>query len=245
MRDGTKLHTAVYTPRTCPPVARPSCCSARRTARAPMGPTPTLRSPDRRARSPTNRGSSPTRTSAGAICRKANGKRYGPTSRQARHGLGRVVRRLRHHRLAGQERAVQQRQRRHVGHFVSGLLRARGADRRAPRARRPSSPQAPVTDYYLDDDSYHNGAFLLAHNFSFYVDFPPRGRQPRRPAARHSEFEYGTQDGYRFYLDGGSLIDMSREVRARQEPVLDDEPRAHDLRRLLEGPFDLAAPSRT
>ncbi len=47
------------------------------------------------------------------------------------------------------------------------------------------SPQAPVTDYYLNDDSYHNGAFLLAHNFSFYVDFPPRGPAAAASAARH------------------------------------------------------------
>jgi len=27
------------------------------------------------------------------------------------------------------------------------------------------SPQAPVTDYYLGDDAFHNGAFMLAANF--------------------------------------------------------------------------------
>ena len=46
------------------------------------------------------------------------------------------------------------------------------------------SPQAPVTDYYLGDDSFHNGAFLLAHNFSFYVDFPPRRGGPGTPSSR-------------------------------------------------------------
>src|ERR1019366_4109137 len=30
------------------------------------------------------------------------------------------------------------------------------------------APQAPVTDYYMGDDSYHNGAFMLAHRFNFY-----------------------------------------------------------------------------
>lgn len=71
------------------------------------------------------------------------------------------------------------------------------------------SPQAPVTDYYLGDDSFHNGAFLLAHNFSFYVDFPPRGPQP---TASHPdrEFDYGTDDGYAFYLRAGSLMEMTR-----------------------------------
>ncbi|MEI9973575.1 MAG: CocE/NonD family hydrolase [Ignavibacteriota bacterium] len=34
------------------------------------------------------------------------------------------------------------------------------------------SPQAPVTDYYMGDDVYHNGAFMLAHRFSFYMGIP-------------------------------------------------------------------------
>ena len=79
------------------------------------------------------------------------------------------------------------------------------------------SPQAPVTDYYLNDDSYHNGAFMLAHNFSFYVDFPPRGPRPRRPQ-RDTAFNYGTKDGYRFYLEGGSLMEMSRKYGLDKNP---------------------------
>jgi predicted acyl esterase len=38
------------------------------------------------------------------------------------------------------------------------------------------SPQAPVTDYYMGDDSYHNGAFMLAHRFRFYGLSPTRRR---------------------------------------------------------------------
>jgi putative CocE/NonD family hydrolase len=79
------------------------------------------------------------------------------------------------------------------------------------------SPQAPVTDYYLGDDSYHNGAFMLAHNFSFYVDFFPRGPQPRRPQ-RGKDFDYGTKDGYAFYRDGGSLLDLSRKHGLDKNP---------------------------
>ena len=79
------------------------------------------------------------------------------------------------------------------------------------------SPQGPVTDYYLGDDSYHNGAFLLAHNFSFYVDFPPRGPHPARPQPGR-DFEYGTADGYRFYLQAGSLAEMSRRYGLDRNP---------------------------
>ena len=34
-----------------------------------------------------------------------------------------------------------------------------------------ASPQAPVIDYYQGDDVYHNGAFMLAHRFRFYMGF--------------------------------------------------------------------------
>ena len=43
------------------------------------------------------------------------------------------------------------------------------------------SPQAPVTDYYLGDDDFHNGAFMLAANFGFYQDFRPRDGDPAAP----------------------------------------------------------------
>ena len=57
------------------------------------------------------------------------------------------------------------------------------------------SPQAPVTDYYLNDDSYHNGAFMLAHRFRFYQGFRQREGDPAPPPAA-LPFDYGTPDGY-------------------------------------------------
>ena len=46
------------------------------------------------------------------------------------------------------------------------------------------SPQAPVTDYYMGDDSFHNGAFMLAANFGFYTGLPARGAGPSAPQPR-------------------------------------------------------------
>src|SRR5882724_7917537 len=42
------------------------------------------------------------------------------------------------------------------------------------------SPQAPIGDLFMGDDSYHNGAFMLAANMGFYTGFRPRtgGPQP-------------------------------------------------------------------
>ncbi len=85
-------------------------------------------------------------------------------------------------------------------------------------ALRAVSPQGPVTDYFLNDDSFHNGAFLLAHNFSFYVDFFPRGPAPDvRPSSRRT-FDFGTNDHYRFYLGLGSLAEASRRYGLDANP---------------------------
>ncbi len=81
------------------------------------------------------------------------------------------------------------------------------------------SPQAPVTDYYLGDDSYHNGAFMLAHRFRFYQGFQPRGAEPTAPAtAAAPGMNFGTPDGYEFYLNLGSLANAEEKYFKRQQP---------------------------
>ena len=66
-----------------------------------------------------------------------------------------------------------------------------------------ASPQAPMADLYMGDDAYHNGAFFLAANFSFYTGFPKQ-KNPEIPK-KEEPFDYGTKDGYEFYLQMGSL----------------------------------------
>jgi len=73
-----------------------------------------------------------------------------------------------------------------------------------------ASPQAPVTDYYLGDDSYHNGAFMLAANFGFYHGFVERKGDPAPPSPR-VPFQFGTPDGYDFYLRMGSLANANEK----------------------------------
>ncbi len=79
------------------------------------------------------------------------------------------------------------------------------------------SPQAPVTDYYLGDDVYHNGAFMLAHRFSFYLGFQPREGDPEPPKPR-LPFQYGTPDGYQFYLDLGPLSNANEKYFKQRQP---------------------------
>jgi putative CocE/NonD family hydrolase len=71
-----------------------------------------------------------------------------------------------------------------------------------------ASPQAPMADLYRGDDAYHNGAFFLAANFSFYTEFPKQQNPSDPPPS--PDFNYGTNDSYEFYLQMGSLADSER-----------------------------------
>ncbi len=79
------------------------------------------------------------------------------------------------------------------------------------------SPQAPVTDYYLGDDDYHNGAFMLAANFGFYQSFRPRSGDPAPPQPNLPP-NFGTPDGYQFFLDMGSLGDSDEKYFKHSNP---------------------------
>ncbi len=65
-----------------------------------------------------------------------------------------------------------------------------------------ASPQAPMTDLFLGDDSYHGGAFMLSANFGFYVFFRPQ-KEPSPPTPS-VPFDFGTPDSYKFYLNAGA-----------------------------------------
>jgi putative CocE/NonD family hydrolase len=79
------------------------------------------------------------------------------------------------------------------------------------------SPQAPVTDYYLGDDVYHNGAFMLAARFNMYQGFRPRGDEPTPPTPT-LPFDYGTPDGYDFYLSLGTLANADERYFKNMQP---------------------------
>ncbi|AGC45405.1 CocE/NonD family hydrolase [Myxococcus stipitatus DSM 14675] len=65
------------------------------------------------------------------------------------------------------------------------------------------SPQAPIGDWFWDDMHRH-GAFNLALAFGFFSGF---GKPRPAPTASEdfSRFDYGTPDGYQFFLDLGPL----------------------------------------
>ncbi|WP_461450996.1 CocE/NonD family hydrolase [Mucilaginibacter sp.] len=66
-----------------------------------------------------------------------------------------------------------------------------------------ASPQAPIADLYRDD-AFHNGAFMLIANFSFYPFFT--NRQDDKPTqGKGFSIDYGTPDGYKYFLNMGSV----------------------------------------
>lgn len=110
-------------------------------------------------------------------------------------------------------------------------------------ALKAASPQAPIGDYYMGDDSYHNGAFFLAANFGFYANFQPRKGDPAAPE-RGVPFNYKTPDGYDFYLRLGPLSNANALYFKGENPywdvnvthtVYDDFWKAHSIVRHLKG----------
>jgi hypothetical protein len=71
-----------------------------------------------------------------------------------------------------------------------------------------ASPQAPMTDLFRGDDSYHGGAFMLSANFGFYAFFYPQ-KQPQTPKPG-PQFDFGAPDSYRFYLQTGNIDNLDK-----------------------------------
>jgi len=91
-------------------------------------------------------------------------------------------------------------------------------------ALKACSPQAPVTDLYMGDDAYHNGAFMLEANFGFYVYFKPRAGL-EFPKNDWGSFHYGTNDGYDFYLTMGPLSNAKNLYLKDTNSLWDDQVR--------------------
>lgn len=83
-----------------------------------------------------------------------------------------------------------------------GFYAAMGAVAAHP-ALKATSPQAPVTEWFIGDDFRHNGALFLTHAFNFLTTFG-RGAPPEGITS-WPRFEYGTPDGYDFHLRTGAL----------------------------------------
>ncbi|WP_088259814.1 CocE/NonD family hydrolase [Fimbriiglobus ruber] len=104
------------------------------------------------------------------------------------------------------------------------------------------SPQAPLVDFFDGDDCRHNGAFLLAHNFRFFGMFPKLN--PKMYGLKDSrDPDYGTPDGYQFFLDLGPLKNIGKFLNNTEpfwadqmaHPDYDEFCRARNLRPHIKG----------
>lgn len=86
-------------------------------------------------------------------------------------------------------------------------------------AIKAASPQAPVTDLYMGDDSYHGGAFMLAANFGFYASFTEQQNPTPLPKTR-GEFDYGTTDAYDFFLQHQTMQNILGTLTENQRKLL-------------------------
>ncbi|HEY7326805.1 MAG TPA: CocE/NonD family hydrolase [Gemmataceae bacterium] len=108
-------------------------------------------------------------------------------------------------------------------------------------ALKASSPQAPVTDWFVGDDWHHNGALFLPHMFSFMAS---NGRPRIGPTKKYDhKFDYETQDGYQFYLNMGPLANADKRYfkgdvafwsEAMKHGTYDDFWKARNIRQHLK-----------
>jgi putative CocE/NonD family hydrolase len=87
-------------------------------------------------------------------------------------------------------------------------------------ALKAASPQAPQADWFLGDDVHHHGAFLLASAFDF---FTTSGLARPKPTTEHPHrFDFGTDDGYSFFLAMGPLANADRKYIKGGAPFWND-----------------------
>ena len=70
-----------------------------------------------------------------------------------------------------------------------------------------TSPQAPISDWFLWDDMHHNGAFTLPLCFNFFQSF---GQERPEPTSQRSpRMQYNSADAYHFFLDLGPVKNIN------------------------------------
>jgi hypothetical protein len=100
------------------------------------------------------------------------------------------------------------------GYFTAAALA------NAHPALKAASPQAPQADWFLGDDVHHHGAFWLASAFEFFATCG--AARPAPTTAYPGRFDFGTDDGYKFFLDMGPLSNADRRYLKGRAPFWND-----------------------
>ena len=85
-------------------------------------------------------------------------------------------------------------------------------------ALKASSPQAPPVDMFIGDDWHHNGAFRLMYTFH-WLAFNAATRSGPREKRGKAVFQYGTPDGYQFFLDLGPISNANKRYFKTRVPT--------------------------
>ncbi|MEO7265357.1 MAG: CocE/NonD family hydrolase [Ferruginibacter sp.] len=89
------------------------------------------------------------------------------------------------------------------------------------------SPQAPVTDEFIGDDVNHNGAFFLMDNFDFMNYFGKPRTGPVKDYGSQA-FNASRNDAYDFFLELGPLSNTQSEKYFYNKSYIWDEYLQHD-----------------
>ena len=215
MRDGVKLFTSVYVPKDAATDGKTYPIMLSRTPYSVRpygedqypdqpGPLGILRAGEVHLRLP---GCARPLLERGRVCARA--ALQSRQERRKRHR--REQRHLRHHRLAGEERPWQHRQGRGMGYLAAGLLLHLRHAGRASRAggRLSASARHGLLSgrRQLPQRRLHAGAPL-----QLLSGLPPARRRPGAAARAAIPFDFGTPDGYEFYLEHGLARQCRREV---------------------------------
>jgi len=84
-------------------------------------------------------------------------------------------------------------------------------------ALKASSPQASPSDMWIGDDFHHNGAFRIMYTFGWLS----WNAQTRTGATekRGIRFDYGTPDGYKFFLELGPVSNVDKKYFHNRVPT--------------------------
>ena len=95
-----------------------------------------------------------------------------------------------------------------LGNSYQGFYTSAGIIDTHP-AIRAAMPSAPIADWYFDD-MHHHGAFCLNLSFNFFAVFGQQrdGLETEWP----ERFDHQTPDGYRFFLDLGPLSNVNEQL---------------------------------
>ncbi len=82
-----------------------------------------------------------------------------------------------------------------------------------------ASPQAPIADWFIDDDAHHNGALALTMSFNFFEIF---GIVPGKPYQEYDTLKkYPVSDDYNFFLNLGPLNTINQKYFYNKVPFWD------------------------